>query len=157
MVNCVNISSMVLIDYLCGDAKDEVLCRPDLVLQCTVAKDYQGLALCHRGCCVFYALMQPNESSAIFSKSLPLRLHPRIELGVQRRHGLQRPKHSPQQRHQGPQVPTNLIRATQHFILRISTKVINQHHRSLLPLRHTTLSHKHIKVSQPLIDSWVAG
>ena len=60
-------------------------------------------------------------------------------------------------RHQGPEIPTNLIRVTQHFLLGTSTEVVNQHHRSLLPLRHTTLSHKHIKVSQPLINSRVSG
>ena len=85
--------------------------------------------------------------AATFSKSLTHRLHLRIELSVQRRHGLTRAKHSSKQRHQGPKVPTNLI--SYHFLLRTSTKVVNQHHCSL-PLRHTTLSDKHIKLRQPL-------
>ena len=81
-----------------------------MVLQSVVANDCQGLALRHRGCCAFYALMQPNESSTVFSKSRTHRLHPRIEFRLQRLHGLPRAKHSPQQRHRGPEVPTNLIR-----------------------------------------------
>ena len=76
-----------------------------LLLQSAVAKDCQGLALCDRGCCALYALMQPNESSAEFSKSITHGLHLRIELSVQRRHSITRPKHSPQQRHKIPRSP----------------------------------------------------